>query len=59
MDSKATRNYILLSTAERLGILCRQKENLYPLVTISGNPILYGNRVIYIKTKPLELRIKE
>ena len=25
---------------------------------ISGDPISYKNRVIYIKTKPVELRIK-
>ena len=43
---------------ERLGILYRQKEYLYPLIIISGDPIFYKNKVIYIKTKPVELRIK-
>ena len=59
MDSGATRNYMLPTTAERLGIPCRLKENLYPLVTISGDPISYGNGVIRIETEPLELRIEE
>ena len=59
MDSKVIRNYILLVTAERLGILYKLKENLYLLITILKNPISYKNRVIYIKTEPLELKIKE
>ena len=58
MDSGAIRNYILLVTAERLGILCKPKENLYLLVTILGDLISYKNGVIYIKTKLLKLRIK-
>jgi len=36
----------------------RQKENLYPLVTISGDLILYGNNIIHFKTGPVELEIK-
>ena len=52
------RNYILLITVKRLEILCKPKENLYPLVTILGDPIFYGNGVICIKTEPLELKIK-
>ena len=49
---------MLLKTAERLGILYKQKEYLYPLIIISGDPIFYKNKVIYIKTEPVELRIK-
>ena len=52
------RNYILLVMVERLKILCKLKENLYPLVTILGDPISYKNGVICIKTEPLELKIK-
>ena len=52
------KNYILLKTAERLRIPYRQKKYLYPLITILGNPISYKNKVIYIKIKPVELRIK-
>ena len=56
--SRAIRNYILLKTAERLKILYKQKEYLYLLVIISEDPISYRYKVIYIKTKPVELRIK-
>ena len=58
MDSGAIKNYILLIIAERLKIPCKLKENPYPLVTILEDPIFYKNGVIYIKTEPLELKIK-
>ena len=58
MDSGAIKNYILLVIVEKLGIPCKLKENLYPLVTILEDPIFYKNGVICIKTKPLELKIK-
>ena len=58
MDSKIIRNYILLITVKRLGILCKLKKNLYLLVTILEDSIFYGNKVIHIKIKPLELKIK-
>ena len=37
----------------------RQKESLYPLVTISGDPILYRNSIIYFKTGPVKITIKK
>ena len=49
---------MLLKIAERLGIPYRQKEYLYLLVMILGDPIFYKNRIIYIKTEPVELGIK-
>ena len=58
MDSGAIRNYILLITVKRLGILYKLKESLYLLVTILGDLIFYRNRVIRIKIKLIELRIK-
>ena len=58
MDSGIIRNYILLVTVERLGIPYKLKENLYLLVTILGDLIFYGNRVICIKTELLELKIE-
>ena len=58
MDSKVIRNYILLDTVKRLEIPCKLKKNLYLLVIILEDPISYKNRVIYIKTEPLKLRIK-
>ena len=36
----------------------RQKENLYPLITISRDPILYGNGMIHFETGPVEIKIK-
>ena len=39
-------------------LLYRQKENLYPLITISGNPILYRDGMIYFKTGPIKVTIK-
>ena len=53
MDSKVIKNYILLGTTEKL------KFFLYLLIIILGDPISYRNGVIYIKIKPLELKIKK
>ena len=58
MDSRTTRNYILLIIVKRLGIPCKLKKNLYLLITILGDPIFYKNGVIYIEIEPLELKIK-
>jgi len=58
VDNKAIRNYILLRTIKRLGLAYRQKRDLYPLVTISGDPILYKDGIIYLKIGPMELEIK-
>ena len=43
---------------KRLGLSYRQKRDLYPLVTISGDPILYRDGIIYFKTGLMELEIK-
>ena len=58
MDSKVIKNYILLAIVKRLKIPYKLKENLYLLVIILKNPIFYKNKVIYIKTESVELRIK-
>ena len=52
------KNYILLKTVKRLKIPYRQKEYPYPLIIISEDPISYKNRIIYIKTELVELKIK-
>ena len=44
--------------AERLGIPYKLKKSLYLLVIILGDLIFYKNNVIYIKTGPLELKVK-
>ena len=46
MDSRAIRNYVLLAVIKRIGLPHRDKENLYALVTILGDPILYGDSII-------------
>ena len=58
MDSRAIRIYILLVIIKRLEIPYRLKKSLYLLVIILGDLIFYKNKVIYIKIKLLELRIK-
>ena len=46
MDSGVIRNHILLIAVRRIGLLYRDKENLYLSVTILGDPILYGDGII-------------
>jgi len=58
VDSGVIRNYILLKAIKRLRLLYRQKRDLYPLVIILGDLILYRDRIIYLKTGPMELEIK-
>jgi len=52
------RNHILPAAIKRIGLFYRQKKSLYPLVTISGDLILYKNGIIYFKTGPVEIEIK-
>jgi len=58
VDSKAMRNHMSPVTIKRMGLPHRQKENPYPLITISGDPILYRNGMIYFKTEPVKIEIK-
>ena len=46
MDNRAIRNYILLIVVKRIKLPHRDKENLYLLITILGDPILYRDRII-------------
>jgi len=43
----------------RMELPYRQKENPYPLVTISGDLILYRNDIIHFKTGPVKIEIKK
>ena len=53
MDSRATRNYILLAAVKRMGLLYRQKEHLYLLTTILGDLIAYRGGIINLETGPI------
>ena len=47
MDNRVIRNHILLAVVKKkIGLPYRDKENLYPLVTISGDLILYRDSII-------------
>ena len=39
-------------------MLYKQKENLYPLVTILKDLIIYKNKIIYFKIGLMELKLK-
>jgi len=43
---------------KKMELLYKQKESPYPLVTISGDSILYRNGIIHFKTGLVELEIK-
>ena len=58
VDSKAIRNHIILKVVERLGILYKEKEKPYLLVTISGEPVLCRDSIINLKTGLIQVDIK-
>ena len=47
-----------LAAIKRIELPHRQREKLYPLVTISGDLILYGNGIIHFKTGPVKIGIE-
>ena len=53
VDNKITRNHIVLKVVEQLGILYKEKEKPYLLVTISGEPVLYKDSIINLETEPI------
>jgi len=58
VDNRIIKNHISPAAIKKIKLLYRQKENPYPLVTISGDPILYKNGIIYFKTGPIKVTIK-
>ena len=48
-----TRNHIILKVVKQLGILYKEKKKPYLLVTILGEPVLYKNNIINLKTEPI------
>jgi len=53
VDSGAIRNYILLVVVKKMGLLHRQKEYLYLLITILRDLIAYRAGIINIKIGPI------
>ena len=49
---------MLLVAVKRIGLPYRDKENLYLLVTISGDLIIYRDRIIQMETGPVKVEIK-
>jgi len=41
-----------------MGLPYRQKKDPYLLVTISGDPILYGNGIIHLKIEPVKIIVE-
>ena len=58
VDSGAIRNHIVLKVVKQLGILYREKERPYLLVTILGEPVLYRDSIINLETGPIQVDIK-
>jgi hypothetical protein len=58
VDSGVTRNYIIFKVVEWLRMLYRQKLELYTLVIISGDLVLYKDKIINLKTEPVQVNIK-
>ena len=46
------------AVVKRIGLLHRDKENLYLLVIISGDLIIYRDRIIRIKIGLVDVEIK-
>jgi hypothetical protein len=53
MDSKVIRNHITPKVIEWLGLPHRQKLEPYTLVTISGDLVLYKDKIINLETGPV------
>jgi len=58
VNSGAMRNHILPVIIKKMGLPYRQKENLYPLITISENLILYRDNIIHFETGLIKVIIK-
>jgi hypothetical protein len=50
VDSGVIRNHITPKVVEWLGLLYRQKLEPYTLVMILGDPVLYKDGIINLKT---------
>jgi hypothetical protein len=53
IDSRVIGNYILLVVVKRIGLLYRQKYDLYLLVIILEDLIAYRGSIINLKIGPI------
>jgi hypothetical protein len=53
VNSGVIKNYITPKVVEWLGLLHRQKLELYTLVTILGDPVLYKDGIINLEIGPV------
>ena len=58
INNRAIRNHISPITIKKIKLFYKQKKNPYPLITISGDPILYKDSMIHFKTGPIKVIIK-
>jgi hypothetical protein len=59
VDSKAIKNHITPNIVEWLEMPHRQKLELYTLVTILGDPVLYRDGIINLEIKLVQINIKK
>ena len=53
VNSRVTKNHIILKVVEWLGIPHKEKKKPYLLVIILGEPVLYKNSIINLETEPI------
>jgi hypothetical protein len=58
MDSGVIKNHIIPKVVEWLGLLYRQKLELYTLITILGDLVLYRDGIINLETGLVQVNIK-
>ena len=58
VDNGAIRNHILPAVIKRIELPHRWKQDLYLLVIISGDPILYKDGIIHFETEPVKIKIE-
>jgi len=58
VDSKTTKNHILLEAVKQLKMTYQQKKYLYPLNIISGDLINYKGGIINLEIGLIIIRIK-
>ena len=52
------KNHILPAAIKRMGLFYKQKKNLYLLVMILNDFILYGDGIIHFETGPIKVIIE-